>query len=160
MAGHGGSGSSDVPEAGSADARDGSTQVEANPPTTPDGAVIVGSDGGWKWNVSCPQTIDEFCDDTASTTTPCIKKWSDASLPATWCSQGLAPTMIGYCHGYWAVSVFPESKFTTFYYDVGTGNLVHVDSNAIPSFTQCIAGVSGSRFDIFGCDYGEVACPP
>jgi hypothetical protein len=140
-------------------ARDAST--DGPPPEQ----IVVG-DSGWKWNVACPASVADFCAGSGLGNEPiCVDSWGQASKPMSWCSIGASGvTLYGYCNGYYVVGVEgadPRDRFSDlqYFYDFDTGALVHVDSNAIPSFTKCVAGESGSVFSLFGCNYGIVKCP-
>jgi hypothetical protein len=149
--------------------QDGETDAKPDVPDAstdaPPEQIVVG-DSGWQWNVACPGSVADLCLDGGQPGSPiCVAEWAQASQPSTWCALGashVAPE--AYCNGYYVVSVYgadPQDRSAGIYYfyDVNTGALVHVDSNAIPSFTKCVAGESGSRFDTFGCNYGWVDCP-
>jgi hypothetical protein len=134
----------------------------------PPPVVDAGSDGrydivvinGWQWDVNCPLSIDEFCAQQDIAGARCIRKWSDAMVRTNWCGGGIDFVgVLGECHGYLVAEALGSGAFFTYYYDATTGDLVHVDSDAIPSFTKCVAGVSGSRFDVFGCGPGGSSCP-
>jgi hypothetical protein len=138
---------------GPCDARD-DTAGDGRLPVLSDGGSdafppYVG-DSGWEWNVNCPRSIDGLC---AGGETPCVRDWADASKPATWCAVSTveAINFLGSCGGYWVVLVFGKANsatdFLEYHYDVFTGKLVRVDSDAIPSVTQCVAGVSGAHLD-------------
>lgn len=128
--------------------------------------IVVGQNG-WRFEVACPTSVAHFCAQSASGAAPCILDWSDASRKEAWCSKPgvTAFVYIPACKGFNAVSVFGDTPvgsehqlFNTYYYDLQSGDLVHVDSNAIPSFSQCVAGECGSVYDIFFCESEFAEC--
>ena len=115
---------------------------------------------GWIWNVACPSSLAELCADGGASGRPCVRDWTTASDPATWCAEPNFSDVSIWppCKGHRVVSLFGSttslgpSTFLFYYYDATTGELLHVDSNGVPSVSTCVAGVSGSRYDVFGCE--------
>lgn len=133
-------------------------------PSTSGGSGIVVGENGWRWNLDCPRTLAEYC---ALDGAVCLTNWDEGSSVDDWCAHSnvTALSLAANCNGYDQVSVFgvdaiggASEMFNVYYYDLTTKQLVHVDSNSVPSYTQCVAGESGTKLDGFGCQGAFVEC--
>jgi hypothetical protein len=131
----------------------GSSSVAGSPPT-----------GMWTWDLECPSGVADYCERDGAV---CVANWSEAKSLASWCDDPnvSAVALASSCKGYDVVSAHGidatgdnPNLFNTYYYDEISGDLVHIDSNRVPSHTQCVAGDSGTQLDIFGCEYAFIEC--